>query len=103
MTKAKIKKGKPETPKSSEDQIIELQKAYHATFSSTQGKTVLNDLELRNWTRRPTISAQPHFMAYREGQRSVLLYIKTMMEVDTKRLREMVEEMERGQDLEAEL
>jgi hypothetical protein len=103
MPEAKITKGKPEKPKSSEDQIIELQKAYHATFSSTQGKRVLSDLEVRNWMKSPTISPELHFMAYREGQRSVLLYIKTMMEVDTKRLREMIEEMEKGQDMEPEL
>ncbi len=102
MTEAKIRKGRA-TIKSAEDELEALQKAYHSTFSSVTGRKVLDDLEIRNWLRSPTISSQLHYMAYREGQRSVLLYIKTMMEWDIKELREMIKEMEKGQDMEPEL
>jgi len=100
MPEAKVKI--PKQPKSAEDQM-QLQKDYKFTFSSTEGKRVLNDLEIRNWIRTPTISGERHMMAYREGQRSVLLHIKSMIDLDPKRIREMIEQMERGQEMEPEL
>lgn len=91
--KSKVSEKKPE------DEIVQLQKEYHATFNSKAGKVVLDDLERRNWIRTPTIADLLHVMAFREGQRSVLLYIRTMMDMDPNEIREMIKEIEKLQNL----
>lgn len=88
--------------KQPEDQTVELKKTYLRCFSGKDGKTVLEDLESRGWMRTSTISPEPHVMVFREGQRSVMLYIRTMMDIDPKRIREIMEMME-AQNAEPEL
>ncbi len=61
-------------------EIEELREAYAFLFGETDGDTVLQDLELRFHCHSPTFSADPYETAFREGQRSVVLFIKNMME-----------------------
>ena len=88
------------TPQEANEQLI---KDYRETFNTAAGKRVVEDLELRGYYRTTTISNQEHIMIYREGARSMVAYIKTMVETDLKRLREIMEEMQKEQDLEPEL
>jgi len=62
------------------EQIQELKEAYAFIFGETDGDTVLDDLENRFHCHSPTFSADPYETAFREGQRSVVLFIKSMME-----------------------
>jgi hypothetical protein len=89
--------------KQPEDEIVELQKAYMRCFKGTDGETVMEDLERRNWTRTTTMTANPYITAFNEGQRSVMLYIRTMLELTPDRIRELREQLEELQDTEPQL
>ena len=96
MTKLKDLK----TPQEANEQLI---KDYRETFNTAAGKRVIEDLELRFFYRTSTIANQEHIMIHRAGSRDVVCHIKTMVETDIKRLREIMEEMQKEQDLEPEL
>ena len=57
----------------------ELKTAYQQTFSNKQGDIVLNDLAQRCHFFTTTWSEKTHELAYKEGQRSVLLFINNMV------------------------
>ena len=58
------------------EDIIEL---YKEVFTSVQGEQVLEDLGVRFCEHSSTFSTDPCETAYREGQRTVLLFIKSMI------------------------
>lgn len=60
-------------------ELEDLKEAYAFLFGETDGDTVLEDLEARFHVHAPTFSADPYETAFREGQRSVVLFIKNMM------------------------
>lgn len=62
------------------EQIQDLKEAYAFLFGETDGDLILQDLESRFHCHSPTFSADPYETAFREGQRSVVLFIKSMME-----------------------
>lgn len=61
-------------------EINDLREAYAFLFGEQDGDTVLQDLEMRFHVHSPTFSADPYETAFREGQRSVVLFIQGMME-----------------------
>lgn len=61
-------------------QLEELKEAYAFLFGETDGDTVLQDLEMRFHIHAPSFSSDPYETAFREGQRSVVLFIHSMME-----------------------
>ena len=61
---------------------------YKEVFTSVQGERVLDDLGLRFCEHSSTFSVEPNETAYREGQRTVVLFIKSMLR-DLKQLEEM--------------
>ena len=61
---------------------------YKEVFTSVQGERVLEDLGLRFCEHSSTFSADANETAYREGQRTVVLFIKSMLR-DLKQLEEM--------------
>lgn len=61
------------------EEIEKTREAYAFLFGETDGDTVLEDLEARFHIHAPTFSADPYETAFREGQRSVVLFIKNMM------------------------
>lgn len=61
-------------------QLEELKEAYAFLFGETDGDTVLQDLEMRFHMHAPSFSPDPYETAFREGQRSVVLFIHSMME-----------------------
>ena len=63
--------------------IEELKTNYEIIFNSDEGKIVLADLEKRcHYHSTTNIKGDSHESAYMEGQRSVLLFIKSMLRND---------------------
>ncbi len=61
--------------------IENLLATYRAVFQTDDGKLVLADLEKRFHLSASTFErGDPHYSAFLEGQRSVVLTIKAMME-----------------------
>lgn len=52
---------------------------YKEVFTSVQGERLLEDLGVRFCEHSSTFSTDPCETAYREGQRTVLLFIKSMI------------------------
>ena len=66
-----------------EKQIKEIREAYKMIFESDEGKKVLSDLEKRcHFMSTTNVKGDSHESAYMEGQRSVLLFIKSMLQED---------------------
>ena len=64
-----------------EKYLQELQTNYKTVFNSDEGKRVLADLEKRcHFLTTTNIKGDSHESAYMEGQRSVLLFIKQMLQ-----------------------
>ena len=60
-----------------------LQKNYQYIFNTEEGKEVLSDLEKRcHYHSTTNVKGDSHESAYMEGQRSVLLFIKSMLRKD---------------------
>ncbi len=60
-----------------------LQKNYQYIFNTDEGKEVLADLEKRcHYHSTTNVKGDSHESAYMEGQRSVLLFIKSMLRKD---------------------
>jgi len=65
----------------SEKQLDTLQVFYRQVFNSTEGLVVLDDLKKRFNINASTFErGDPHYSAYLEGQRSVVLSIMRFME-----------------------
>jgi len=63
--------------------IAGLKKNYQYIFNTDEGKEVLSDLEKRcHYHSTTNIKGDSHESAYMEGQRSVLLFIKSMLRND---------------------
>ena len=68
-------------PKQLEKYLQELQTDYKTVFNSDEGKRVMSDLEKRcHFMTTTNIKGDSHESAYMEGQRSVLLFIKSMLQ-----------------------
>jgi hypothetical protein len=61
--------------------IKQLRENYQQTFSTDEGKQVLSDLEKRcHFYATTNVKGDSHESAYMEGQRSILLFIKQMLQ-----------------------
>jgi|TARA_R110002050_G_scaffold90639_3_gene190651 hypothetical protein len=70
-----------EASKQLEQLIGKLKKNYEFIFNTDEGKEVLSDLEKRcHYHATTNIKGDSHESAYMEGQRSVLLFIKSMLQ-----------------------
>ena len=66
--------------------IAALRVSYKQTFETDDGKKVLSDLEKRcHFLHTTNIKGDSHESAYMEGQRSVLLFIKQMLQNDNEK------------------
>ena len=62
-------------------QLKELQKDYQFIFASNEGGNVLADIEKRcHYHTTTNVKGDSHESAYLEGQRSVILFIKSMLQ-----------------------
>jgi hypothetical protein len=61
--------------------LNEVKRNYKFLFSSNEGKEVMSDLEKRCHHHTTTnVKGDSHESAYMEGQRSILLFIKAMLQ-----------------------
>ena len=66
-----------------ERQLKGLREAYKQVFNSDEGKLIISDLEKRcHFWSTTNVKGDSHESAYMEGQRSVLLFIKSMLQDD---------------------
>ena len=66
-----------------ERQLKGLREAYKQVFNSDEGKLIISDLEKRcHFMSTTNVKGDNHESAYMEGQRSVLLFIKSMLQDD---------------------
>ena len=66
-----------------ERQLKGLREAYKQVFNSDEGKLIISDLEKRcHFMSTTNVKGDSHESAYMEGQRSVLLFIKSMLQDD---------------------
>jgi len=70
-------------------EIENLKQNYKELFGADAGEKILEDLRLRFWIEGTTYTPDSNETAYREGQRSVVLFIQHMLRDDNKRLKEM--------------
>lgn len=61
------------------ENAIKIMEAYHRLFTSADGVLVLNDMEVSYQNRASFVPGDPHYTAFKEGQRSTLLNIRAMM------------------------
>ena len=72
-----------EANKQLEQFIKGLKKNYEYIFNTDEGKEVLSDLEKRcHYHSTTNVKGDSHESAYMEGQRSVILFIKSMLRKD---------------------
>ena len=75
-----------EASKQLEQLIEKLKKNYEFIFNTDEGKEVLSDLEKRcHYHATTNVKGDSHESAYMEGQRSVLLFIKQMLQNDNEK------------------
>ena len=68
--------------------LNEVKRNYQFLFSSNEGKEVMSDLEKRcHYHSTTNVKGDSHESAYMEGQRSVLLFIKTMLRKENKNVK----------------
>ena len=69
-------------------EIEQLKQIYKIVFDSDEGKKVLSDLEKRcHFWSTTNVKGDSHESAYMEGQRSVLLFIKSMPQEENKNVK----------------
>ena len=61
----------------------DLRAAYKFILESNDGEVIMEDLELRFHIRSPVFSGDPYETAYRDGQRSVILFMQNMLKPQT--------------------
>jgi hypothetical protein len=69
-------------------EIKQLREIYKIVFGSDQGKRVMEDLEKRcHYHSTTNVKGDSHESAYMEGQRSVLLFIKSMLQKENENVK----------------
>ena len=77
-----------ETNKQMENLLKKLRENYQYIFETDEGKQVLTDLEKRcHYHSTTNVKGDSHESAYMEGQRSVLLFIKQMLQKENKNVK----------------
>ena len=77
-----------ESNKQLEKLVKKLRDNYQYIFNTDEGKDVLSDLEKRcHYHSTTNVKGESHESAYMEGQRSVLLFIKQMLQKENKNVK----------------
>jgi hypothetical protein len=77
-----------ESNKQLENLVKKLRENYQYIFNTDEGKEVLSDLEKRcHYHSTTNVKGDSHESAYMEGQRSVLLFIKSMLQKENKNVK----------------
>lgn len=64
---------------------VELRRSYKLLLESDDGKKILKDLKRRYFIQGTTFSNDPYETAYCEGQRTVVLFLLSMLQDEIKR------------------
>lgn len=72
--------------------------AYGECFNSKSGKAVMEDLERACHYNASTIDKDVTILAFREGQRSTLLHIKTMIRFDIEKIKKIIAQQNKGSE-----
>lgn len=70
----------------------DLKSAYKRIFDTDDGAAVLEDMERRFHINASTYSSEATDTAYREGQRTVVLFIKSMLQDWNPQIKEQFDE-----------
>lgn len=70
--------------------VASLKKDYCDVFSGIQGGHVLDDLSKHCFSNNTTFSKDGLEMAFREGQRSILLHIQNMQKIDIESTKQLL-------------
>lgn len=57
----------------------DLRAAYKFILESNDGEVIMEDLQMRFHIHAPVFSTDPHETAFRDGQRSVILFMQNML------------------------
>ncbi len=76
---------------SRDEQKLAKYKDYQRTFNSEQGQRVLYDLMNEHYFLRSSFDQNPYEMAFREGQKNVILRIMTILKLDLGKIKEKLE------------
>jgi hypothetical protein len=70
--------------------IEDLRAAYKTMLNTKDGQIVLEDLQARYHIKGTTFSSDPNETAYREGQRTVVLFLLSMLQ-EPKTIEDVIE------------
>jgi len=74
------------------EEVENLREAYKLVFGSEDGQRVLEDMAARFHINASVYSTEPTDTAYREGQRTVVLFIQSMLTDIPDQLKELANE-----------
>jgi hypothetical protein len=77
------------TAKKKAKESLDLLLAYRNVFGTAQAEKVVNDL-IKRYMLRSSMDDSPNRLAFHEGERNVVLFILTMLNIDEDKLRERV-------------
>jgi len=74
------------------EEVENLREAYKLVFGSEDGQRVLEDMAARFHINASVYSTEPTDTAYREGQRTVVLFIQSMLTDIPDQIKELANE-----------
>jgi hypothetical protein len=74
------------------DDVQSIRDAYKMVFQSEDGERVLEDMRQRFHMNASVYSTEPTDTAYREGQRTVVLFIQSMLSEIPEQIKEHINE-----------
>lgn len=89
MTKPQ-KDPQEEASKKRDKESLDVLIAYRQVFSTEQGEKVLNDL-VKRFMLRSSMHDTPTVMAFREGERNIVLTILAALNIDENQLKERLQ------------
>jgi hypothetical protein len=81
--------------KKRESKQVAIAAAYQTLLAGPKGKLIVQDLMSRGHVLSPHVpldQVDPYTIAFREGERNMVLYILQKLQIDLKKLQDMIEE-----------
>lgn len=72
--------------------VEDLKTTYKTWLNTNDGKITLQDLEMRFHIHSPVYSDDSHETAFREGQRTVVLFLRSMVQEENAQVKQTVGE-----------
>jgi phenylacetate-coenzyme A ligase PaaK-like adenylate-forming protein len=74
------------------NRVKERKQMYCNVFEEGEGKKILEELSNLAYIKKTTLDDNPQKMAFKEGQRSMVLHIQSMMAIDIDKTQKMAEQ-----------